>query len=116
MEGLNALFASRRFWVAVLDVLISTATIIVGRYGGEQDVSFLLTLVGIYQPLFLVVIAAFTVEDTKAMQLAHDAEMEQQQRLYDGRREESRQAQEIALAELRFAELREIVAVAQGKA
>lgn len=54
---------SRRFWVTVGDVVISLLLYFVGKYFSValDDVKMLITTL---QPLFLLVVAAYTVEDS----------------------------------------------------
>ena len=72
---MQALFQSRRFLTALVDVLTATATLVIGRYAGE-DTAFLLQLVGMSQPLFIAIIAAYTLNDMQAASHAHAERME----------------------------------------
>lgn len=57
------IFQSRRFWTVILDTVISLILFIIGNYYPEwQDRTT--QLIAILQPVFLVLIAAFTVEGT----------------------------------------------------
>ena len=69
------LFASRRFLTALVDVLVATATLLIGRYAGE-DTAFLLQLIVVSPPLFIPIIAAFTIDDVQAESHAHAERME----------------------------------------
>lgn len=53
------LLESRRFWLLVLDTIISLAL----HFWGAEDVKFLITAL---QPIFVLVIIAYTVDDTVA--------------------------------------------------
>jgi hypothetical protein len=57
------IFSSRRFWLLVLDSVIS---IVLHFYAGG-DVTF---LIGALQPVFIALIIAYTVDDTVATQAA----------------------------------------------
>lgn len=67
MDGMqlawSGLLRSRKFLVLLLDVLLSTILFFVGKYVPSylEDVKF---LIGVYQPLFLLIIAAITAEDS----------------------------------------------------
>lgn len=66
---MDKLLQSRRFWTLVLDTVVSLLLFFVGKYAGAalDDVKFLvLTL----QPIFVMLIAAFTTEDVAAMHIA----------------------------------------------
>lgn len=54
------MFKSRRFWLLVLDTIVS----VVLHYYGGTDVQF---LVGALQPVFISVILAYTIDDTAAL-------------------------------------------------
>jgi hypothetical protein len=61
------LLHSRKFWMAILDMLILLAGIIVGRYATPEDADFILKIVAILQPVFVTVIAAIAYEDGQAL-------------------------------------------------
>jgi len=63
------IWKSRRFWTLTLDVVVSLVFYFVGKYGGmaADDVKFLVTTM---QPMFAVLIAAYTVDDINATSLA----------------------------------------------
>ena len=57
------LFGSRRFWTAMLDVVIVMVLYFVGKYGPaslQEDTQFVIVTL---QPIFVMLIAAFTYED-----------------------------------------------------
>lgn len=54
---MNKLFESRRFWMLLLDTVIS----ILLHYFGSGDTQFLIKAL---QPIFIVIISAYTVQDT----------------------------------------------------
>lgn len=62
MNPWKLLFQSRKFWLAVTDVVISTIVLIVTTYF-KASADFIIKLIAIYQPLFLVVIAGIAAED-----------------------------------------------------
>lgn len=68
VDGIKALAQSRRFWTLVLDVVISLALYFVAKYfgAGLDDVRFLIVTL---QPIAILLIAAFTVDDMHAASL-----------------------------------------------
>ena len=62
MAPFKLLLASRKFWLVVMDAVISTATIIVGKYA-QADAEFVKQLITIYQPVFVAIILGIAVED-----------------------------------------------------
>lgn len=67
--GLKALLESRRFWVAILDTVISLVTLVVSTYFGQQK-EFTLAVIGILQPVFIILINGLTTSDTQSATLA----------------------------------------------
>lgn len=59
---MSNLIQSRRFWTAVIDMVVSVALYAVGRYS-PADLEFTKFLIAAIQPVVLVIIAAYTVED-----------------------------------------------------
>lgn len=64
MNPFKALFASRKFWLLIMDTIVSLVLYFVPRYvpGAEADVRFLILAL---QPIFIVVISAIAYEDGK---------------------------------------------------
>ena len=56
------LLKSRRFWLLVLDTIVSISTYFVGKYAGlaAQDTLFLITAL---QPVFVALIISITIDD-----------------------------------------------------
>jgi len=64
---------SRAFWTAVLDALISLVLVVIGlRWPEYKDLA--ITVITIIQPVALMLIAAFTVDDAKKAWRKADAE------------------------------------------
>ena len=59
----SLLFHSRKFWLLILDTLISLVLYFVGKYATPTVLDDIKTLVVILQPVFIVVIAAIAYED-----------------------------------------------------
>lgn len=62
------LLYSRKFWLLVLDTVVSALTYFVGKYVVEATAQDILYMVGILQPVFVTVIAAVAYEDGKQIQ------------------------------------------------
>jgi len=56
------LIRSRKFWLMVLDVVVSGSTYFIGKYAGAEGQDMLF-IIGLLQPVFVTVIASVTVED-----------------------------------------------------
>ncbi len=57
------LLHSRRFWVMILDLVVSLVLYFTGKYAApsvNDDIKF---IIGIIQPVFLLVITAITVQN-----------------------------------------------------
>lgn len=63
MNPWNLLFRSRKFWLLILDTVISLAVFFVGKYlaFALEDVKF---AIGALQPVFVVIIGAIAYEDS----------------------------------------------------
>ena len=59
----ESLLKSRKFWMAVLDAGLSSLAIVLGWFFAPEKVSEILTLVGLWQPVMVVVIGAIAYED-----------------------------------------------------
>lgn len=57
------LFKSRKFWLMVLDVVISTATFFLTKYVSPDLAENILWLIGAWQPVVISVIVGIAVED-----------------------------------------------------
>jgi branched-subunit amino acid permease len=57
------LLKSRRFWTAVLDAVVSLVSVVVSLQFSPEVQKLVLTIVATLQPVFMIVIAAFTVDD-----------------------------------------------------
>lgn len=77
---MTGLLKSRKFWMAILDAGVSTLGIVLAFWLSPDKVTQVLTLVGLWQPVFIAVIVSVTVEDAAAykagvhpVQLAQDS-------------------------------------------
>ena len=72
---MKALLKSKSFWVVVLDFVFSVILYFVGKYLGESvgaDVRF---MIGVLQPVALVLVAAFTYDDVEARKAQTEIEV-----------------------------------------
>lgn len=58
-----SIFKSRKFWLMVADVVISTATYLVTAYVNPDLATRIIWLIGAWQPVVIAVIAGIAVED-----------------------------------------------------
>ncbi len=68
----SALIHSRKFWLLILDAIVSTITIILTRLLSPDDLKLALTLIGIYQPIFVFVIVSYTAQNIAAINKGSD--------------------------------------------
>jgi hypothetical protein len=54
---------SRKFWLAIFDILISTATYFVTKYAAPAIGADVLWLIGSWQPAIVMLIAGIAIED-----------------------------------------------------
>jgi hypothetical protein len=57
------IWKSRKFWLAVADVVISTVTYFVSKYLGPPVSEDILFLIGAWQPVIGILIASIAYED-----------------------------------------------------
>ena len=60
---MNRLLKSRKFWIMIVDVIISTVTYFVAHYVGQQAGENIIWLIGAWQPVIYAVIAGIATED-----------------------------------------------------
>jgi hypothetical protein len=58
-----SLFRSRKFWLAVSDVVVSLVTYFVGKYLDPKASADILFLIGSLQPVWLLVIGSIVVQN-----------------------------------------------------
>jgi hypothetical protein len=59
------LWKSRKFWLLILDTVVSVATYFVGLYVLDVQAEQVLFLIASLQPVFLFLITAYTVQNIK---------------------------------------------------
>lgn len=62
-NAFSALLRSRKFLLALLDVVISLVTYLVGLFGSPETQDMVLQIIGLLQPLFITLIGAIALED-----------------------------------------------------
>lgn len=61
------LLQSRKFWIMVLDIVISTSTYFIGKYASPDAVKDVLFLIASLQPIVLAVIVSITVQNVEGI-------------------------------------------------
>ena len=65
MEPIKALFKSRKFWLLILDGVVSLALLVIGSFAPNFE-ELAHQLIAILQPIFVAVIVGIFVEDAAA--------------------------------------------------
>ena len=60
---MNGLLASRKFWLMVADVVISTATYFVTKYIAPEIGNDVFWVIGLWQPVIVAMINGIAIED-----------------------------------------------------
>ncbi len=60
---MNKLLKSRKFWIMVVDVMLSTITYFVAHYVSQQAGENIIWLIGSWQPVIYAVINGIATED-----------------------------------------------------
>ena len=58
------LLKSRKFWLTVFDILISSVTFFVTKYVNPETGSDILWLIAAWQPVIIMLIAGIAIEDS----------------------------------------------------
>lgn len=61
--GLEGLLRSRKFLTALLDAIIATIVLVLTQLLAPAQMEFVVKLIAMWQPIILLVIAAWAVED-----------------------------------------------------
>ncbi len=59
----EALLKSRKFWLSVFDIVVSTITYFVTKYVAPEIGNDILWLIGAWQPVIIMLIAGIAIED-----------------------------------------------------
>lgn len=70
--GLKDLLYSRKFWIMVLDMIISIVTYFTTKYVNPDAAKDVLTLIAILQPVILFVIGAITLQNIEGQKASND--------------------------------------------
>jgi hypothetical protein len=68
---MTRLLHSSKFWIAIIDALMASLAIVLAWFLKPEAVGQVLTLVGYWQPVFIVVIAGIAWEDGKEKAAYH---------------------------------------------
>ena len=73
---MQSLLKSRKFWLMVLDVVVSTAVYFVTAYVAPEVAEQIIWVIGAWQPVIVALIVGIAVEDaaekSAIMYIAHD--------------------------------------------
>lgn len=61
-----SLLKSRKFWIMLLDVAISSATYFITKYVAPETGNDILWLIGTWQPVVVAMITGIAIEDAAA--------------------------------------------------
>lgn len=67
-----ALLHSRKFWLLILDVVVSMTTYFITKYAAPAAANDILYVIGSLQPVFVTLIGAIAVEDNGERKLQAD--------------------------------------------
>lgn len=67
LNPLQKLLRSRKFWLMVLDVVVSVTLYFVTAYASPEAQEHVKFLIGVLQPVFVVLIGAIAYEDANYM-------------------------------------------------
>lgn len=68
------IWKSRKFWLAVSDVVVSLATYFIGKYLNPESAQDILIVIGTLQPVWLLVIGSITVQNIEGIKAQSDRE------------------------------------------
>lgn len=60
---MSSLLKSRKFWLMIFDVVVSTATYLITQYVNPDLAEKIIWLIGAWQPVIIAVIVGIAVED-----------------------------------------------------
>ena len=75
MNPFKLLLGSRKFWLLILDAVVSTLIVVLTQVLSPDQLDFALKLIAIYQPIFIFVIGAIAYEDGKIVPAKIEAEL-----------------------------------------
>lgn len=66
MNPIKGLLRSRKFWLLIIDTVVSLITLVVGWVLSPADIDKVVTVIGIIQPVFVSVVVGIFAEDAAA--------------------------------------------------
>ena len=74
-EPWRRLFRSRKFWLLILDAVVSSVTLVLNKVLSPADMDFALKLIAIYQPIFVFLIGSIAYENSKIVPAKYDLDV-----------------------------------------
>lgn len=71
MDQPSPLYKSRKFWIAVFDLVVSVISYFVSKYASPDTTKDVLFMIATMQPVILLVIASMTIQNVEAMKQAN---------------------------------------------
>ena len=68
MNPFKSLLQSRKFWLLILDTVVSVSTFFVGKYMAGAEGNDVIFLIAALQPIFMVAINSITKEDVAQLE------------------------------------------------
>lgn len=63
----SVLLHSRKFWLMILDLIVSLSTYFITKYVSPENAKDALFVIGALQPVFVLVIASITVQNVEGI-------------------------------------------------
>ena len=60
---MNGLLQSRKFWITIVDLVVSTASYFITKYVAPQTGNDVLWVIGMWQPVIIALITGIAIED-----------------------------------------------------
>lgn len=68
----SPIWKSRKFWLTMLDIIISTATYFITKYAAPEIGNDILYLIGAWQPVIILLIVSYTVQNVEGIRAKSD--------------------------------------------
>lgn len=62
-----SIWKSRKFWLTIADIVVSTATYFITKYVAPSIGNDVLWLIGTWQPIIILLIVTYTVQNVEAI-------------------------------------------------
>lgn len=66
MNPIKGLLRSRKFWLLIIDTVVSLIVLVTGWFLSPENIDKVVTVVGIIQPVFVAVVVGIFTEDAAA--------------------------------------------------